>query len=98
MAGWHHVSVFLQVWDPKGMCRGPESHQGAAPERGVQTWGASREVQGEGGAQCHILGQSVPISTMASAVQDVSPVEAKARGLQTLGQVCVITGQETSKL
>lgn len=32
------------------------------------TWGASREVQGEGG-ECHVLGQSVPISTMASALR-----------------------------
>lgn len=61
---------------------------------GLQAWGASREVPG----QCHVLGQSVPISTMASAVQDVSPMKAKAGGLQPLVQVCVIIGQETSKL
>lgn len=64
-----------------------ELHQ----SEGLQTCGASREVQREGDAQCHVLGQSVPISTMASAVQCVSPVKAKAGGLQTLVQ-------ETSKL
>lgn len=54
------------------------------------TWGASREVQGGGGAQCHILGQSVPTSTIA--VEGVSPVKGKAGRLQTLVQVCIITG------
>lgn len=57
-----------------------------------------QRYRGEGDAPCHVLGQSVPVSTMSSATEEVSLVEAKAGGLQTRVQVCLIIGQETSKL
>lgn len=50
--GWHHVAVFLQVGDPKGMSHGPESHQGAAPERGAAHLGSKQ--RGTGGRRCSV--------------------------------------------
>jgi len=94
-AGLHQVAVLLLAWGPKGLCGGAQSHQGAAPEQGAAEAGSNhRGTGGEGGAQCHILGQSVPISTMSSATVEVSPVKSKEGGLQTLGQTCLIIGQK----
>lgn len=67
-----------------------ELHQ----SKGLLTRGATTDS----GAPCHILGQSVPVSTMSSATEEVSLVKAKAGGLQSGVQACLIVGQETSKL
>ena len=40
----------------------------------------------------------MPVSTMSSATEEVSLVKARAGGLQTLVEACLIAGQETSKL
>lgn len=98
MAGVHHVAVLLQAWGSKGLCCELESHQGATPEQGAADLGSNKNTEREGGAQCHILGQSLPVSTMSSAAEEVSLVKVKAGEFRTLVQACLIVGRETSKL
>lgn len=99
MGGLHHVAVLLQTQGPKGLCCELESHQGATPEQGAADLGSNHKNTGrEGGAQCHILGQSVPVSSVSSDAEEVSLVKVKAGELQTLVQACLIVGQETNKL